>query len=209
MPQHRKDHVRLALVAAAAEVFAEHGVARATIAQIATRAGISTGNLYRYFTGKDELLAEVLPSTFPGQLKRMLKARVEAAGGARGADRLPRRYQQLSIETLAFAIMHRARVAILLDGAAGTSHAGFAAELATGLERWALTYARRAWPGLRVKPALRFALAQIYRGYVAALGRALATFTDPIELRDAIDHLSRYHLAGLDPLFAGAARRSA
>ena len=50
------DEIRSALVAAAAEVFAEKGYDRAGVAEIAKRAGYTTGAIYGRFTGKAELL---------------------------------------------------------------------------------------------------------------------------------------------------------
>jgi AcrR family transcriptional regulator len=48
------------LVQAAAEVFAEKGYDKAGVAEIARRAGLTTGAIYSRFTGKAELLAEAI-----------------------------------------------------------------------------------------------------------------------------------------------------
>lgn len=48
------------LIVAAAQVFAERGYDRAGVAEIARRAGLTTGAIYRRFTGKAELLAEAI-----------------------------------------------------------------------------------------------------------------------------------------------------
>ncbi|MEV8610379.1 helix-turn-helix domain-containing protein [Amycolatopsis sp. NPDC051373] len=57
----RADAVRTrkALVAAAAEVFARSG-ADATVAEIAARAGIGKGTVFRHFPTKDDLLAAIV-----------------------------------------------------------------------------------------------------------------------------------------------------
>ena len=54
------DATRQALVAAAAEVFAEKGYERAGVAEIARRAGLTTGAIYSRFSGKAELLLEAI-----------------------------------------------------------------------------------------------------------------------------------------------------
>ena len=54
------DATREALVAAAAEVFAEKGYEKAGVAEIARRAGLTTGAIYSNFTGKAELLLEAI-----------------------------------------------------------------------------------------------------------------------------------------------------
>jgi AcrR family transcriptional regulator len=50
------------LVVAAAQVFAERGYDRAGVAEIARRAGLTTGAIYSRFSGKAELLAEAIRS---------------------------------------------------------------------------------------------------------------------------------------------------
>lgn len=48
------------IIKAARELFAEHGFARAKMDQTARRAGMSVGNLYRYFPSKEALVHEVV-----------------------------------------------------------------------------------------------------------------------------------------------------
>jgi AcrR family transcriptional regulator len=51
---------RVALLETAEQVFAERGFTGATMAEIASRAGYSAGNLYNVFEGKDALFEEIL-----------------------------------------------------------------------------------------------------------------------------------------------------
>ncbi|MGD9823462.1 TetR/AcrR family transcriptional regulator, partial [Desulfobacter sp.] len=44
----------------AGAVFAEHGFYKATISQIAARAGVADGTLYLYFKNKDDILYQYL-----------------------------------------------------------------------------------------------------------------------------------------------------
>jgi AcrR family transcriptional regulator len=52
---------RAAILEAAREVFAERGYARATIREIARRAGVTHGLVMRHFGSKEQLLIEALP----------------------------------------------------------------------------------------------------------------------------------------------------
>lgn len=56
----RDDPTKDRLVAAAAEVFAEKGYEGAGVAEIARRAGFTTGAIYSRFAGKADLLAEAI-----------------------------------------------------------------------------------------------------------------------------------------------------
>jgi AcrR family transcriptional regulator len=59
-PDDGEDPIREKLIAAAAEVFAEKGYDRAGVAEIARRAGYTTGAIYGRFSGKAELLCAAI-----------------------------------------------------------------------------------------------------------------------------------------------------
>lgn len=60
-PRRAKSQLRVAeLLAAAREVFSEHGFQRATTALIAERAGVSEATVFTYFPGKRELCIQVI-----------------------------------------------------------------------------------------------------------------------------------------------------
>src|SRR5215212_6175609 len=65
------DATRDALVAAAAEVFAEKGYERAGVAEIARRAGLTTGAIYSNFSGKAELLLEAIDVRAEDEFERL------------------------------------------------------------------------------------------------------------------------------------------
>jgi TetR/AcrR family transcriptional regulator, repressor for uid operon len=65
------DDTRDQLVAAAAEVFAEKGYERAGVAEIARRAGLTTGAIYSNFSGKAELLLEAIDLRAEDEFERL------------------------------------------------------------------------------------------------------------------------------------------
>ena len=61
------DPLRAKLLDAATEVFAEKGYAGAGVAEIARRAGVTTGAIYSRYSGKDELLSEAIAVATSGE----------------------------------------------------------------------------------------------------------------------------------------------
>ncbi|HYO58748.1 helix-turn-helix domain-containing protein [Archangium sp.] len=198
MAQYLKDEVHEALLAAALEVFALKGFRSASMAEIASAARVSTGNIYRYFENKSALYAAVVPNTFVTTLQRLLRQRVEAARGVGDLRRLEPTapYRLLSEEVLAFCLANRLRVVVLLSSPEGTPHERFAEELVQFLVSSATSHfhARPSRP-------THFALEELYRNYVATLGRTLRHFEQERDIRQAVEALSRYHLTGLAALF--------
>jgi AcrR family transcriptional regulator len=60
--QERKEETRRELIASATKVFSERGFHAASLAQIASNAGYTTGAVYFHFGGKDELFLAVFES---------------------------------------------------------------------------------------------------------------------------------------------------
>jgi AcrR family transcriptional regulator len=96
------------LLAAAAEEFAAHGYAGATVNQIAGRAGVTVQTLYLAWGSKRELLRAYLEAALSGQpvvpaaaeLPRLITAELADAGAGAGADlviaRMVRLYCQIA-----------------------------------------------------------------------------------------------------------------
>jgi AcrR family transcriptional regulator len=203
MAQRPKEEVRVAILAAAAEELAEGGFERATLATIASRAGTSVGNLYKYFANKDELFAQAIPEGLELELRALLRIRVEALAAERDVGALSEAhpYRAVSAELLRFALAHRAELLFLLRRAHGTRYAAVSEEIARDLAKLAEGYARRAYPEIVMTAAVRRALLRIYRAFIASIASILDEETRERALRDATDRLVTYHLAGLRAFF--------
>ncbi len=70
--QRRKEHRPQEITAAAFAVFAEKGYAGARVEEVARRAGISKGLMYRYFATKEDLFKAVIRSVVVRRVDRLL-----------------------------------------------------------------------------------------------------------------------------------------
>jgi TetR/AcrR family transcriptional repressor of uid operon len=77
-PDRTADDTGRRLVEAAAQVFAEKGYDRAAVAEIARRAGLTTGAIYSRFSGKAELLAAAVQDSVPEQFRLLFAESVQA-----------------------------------------------------------------------------------------------------------------------------------
>jgi len=85
--QERLDAARSRIVAAALSLVAERGYAACSMADVAARAGIGVGTVYRYFPGKGELFAEVFRDACSREVAAATAAGVRAAATGTHTDR--------------------------------------------------------------------------------------------------------------------------
>lgn len=70
----RKQAVRERVVAAARDLIARGGYAEARVAAVADEAGVATGTVYRHFSSKEELFAEVFRRVSQGEVDALVGA---------------------------------------------------------------------------------------------------------------------------------------
>ena len=194
---------------AALDVLAQRGYRGMTMAAVATAAGISTGNVYRYFESKQALVDAALPQSMVDELEQLLGRRIRSLAGvadieALGADHP---FHRASAELLAFGLEHRKQIVVLLSRSADTRYEGFALELRNALVERARTHFVAIAPERAASwntPAFGVVLDRIYASFVDNLAHALRRFDDPDQLRNAVAHLSDYHLHGLKAVFERA-----
>jgi AcrR family transcriptional regulator len=97
---------RQALLATAEQVFAERGFAGATMAEIASRAGYSAGNLYNVFESKEALFREVCLLTWIPLHERQMQVLRSSLPFAAALDQLLEHVLDTCIEHRAFFVIY-------------------------------------------------------------------------------------------------------
>lgn len=115
-----KGHIRSRVLAVAKLQFGQKGFRQASIREIADLAGIRAGNLYNYFTNKDELFREVVRPVLYA-----LETMLQEHHGTRGEDIMmmkSEKYLETCIEEYVSLInTYRELMVILLFRAQGSS----------------------------------------------------------------------------------------
>ena len=89
-----KDHdqKRLSILTLAAEVFANEGIARASMNQVAKSCGISKATIYHYYDSKDALVFDILDTYLFALSERVLKVTSEGKSADEHLRELLREY---------------------------------------------------------------------------------------------------------------------
>lgn len=197
MVRKLNDDVRLRLIQAAREVFAEAGYQGATMASIAARAEVSTGNIYRYFADKNALFYTVVPDELADTFLRLVRRRVKALVEAPQLDELDDAAKSRAEELLRFWVDHRLAVITLLDRAEGSRHERFPERFVDALMRASVPKLEAELDGDRLPRAARFVLTQIFRNTVRTIVAILEEHHDGSQIQHAFSGFWSYQLAGL------------
>lgn len=86
--QYLKDDVKNKIISAALKEFKQHGYLHSSMRRIAQDAGITTGNIYRYFKNKDELFDDIVQPTYAKFLRFNddIKREIESASSGIAAE---------------------------------------------------------------------------------------------------------------------------
>ncbi|HEY9766406.1 MAG TPA: helix-turn-helix domain-containing protein [Chroococcales cyanobacterium] len=204
MAQVLKDEIQAGIAAAALQAFASRGFENAAMADIARVAGVSAGNIYRYYKNKKALYDSLLSPDFIRTFTALLHQRVDSLAGVKDIAELEASapFHLISEELFRFCLENRLRVVVLLARSRGTRNERFAEELIALLIEWAIAHFKALDPALEMTEVKNFALERIYRNYVLAWVEILEAFEGEREIRQAIEAFSRYHLSGLKAFFA-------
>jgi AcrR family transcriptional regulator len=205
MAQYQKDEVRERILEAALDHLAREGYAGCSIAAIARDAGLSVGNLYRYFAGKDELVAAALPAALLDTLAATATGRLLAlAEEGRAKGERPEAPLRPDAGQLSAFAGRRRELLFLLDGAAGSPCEGFAEKLKSSLVESFREYegSKGSEPRHLGKPAREAALAAIYASLLSTFASILRAAAPAPEgqLTEALSLALRYHLSGMKAL---------
>jgi AcrR family transcriptional regulator len=123
--QYLKDDVKQNIIRSALAQFRENGYCGASMRDIAANADIVTGNIYRYFKNKEELLDSTVGSTYELMEKLKQQFRKEIVENAInfmdcGSYKI---LKEITLQILEIFSKHGTEMLILLDKSEGTKYA--------------------------------------------------------------------------------------
>lgn len=200
MVQMLKDGVRARMLEAAALEFAEAGYAGAKMAAIAKRAGVSTGNLYRYFANRDALFYALITDEFAEALLGVLGRRVASLTEADVLTTLGEAAESDAEALLSFWIEHRLQVVALLDGAQGSRFAGFRSRFVEALMAPTVATLCDGAAGATERSVVEQTLRRIFESTTHTIVSVLRSHDDAAAIREAFAAFWSFQLAGLEGL---------
>jgi len=195
-----KNNIRVQIERAALKLFAARGFDCTTMAEIAALAGISTGNLYRYHSNKEELLYALVPESFVENCLLMLRQKFDLTRGMNAKQiAASQEFKKSNVALLKFILDNRQKLLILLRGCSGTRWHNFrAAAQQTIIEK-----AGDFFAGVLTRSDARpdpILLTGIYENLINITVTILGSESSRKACRHSLIGLLKYHQAGLSAL---------
>ncbi|MES0810675.1 helix-turn-helix domain-containing protein [Roseibium sp. SCPC15] len=205
MPQRLKTEVRERILAAAAEVFAEHGFRDAKLVEVAQRAATATSNIYKYYENKEELFNAVVSPALAAQFLRLLRTRIRELGQIDNWPGADAQGSEHARAFLSFCVENRHVVLILLQGARGTRYAHIRGLVINEMERLATDFLHQKRAAEEADPHMRFILGKLFSRTVETIADILTEYEDARSTQTAFALFWRYQLSGLEALLKDGA----
>lgn len=195
-----KNNVRIQIERAAMQLFAARGYDCTTIAEIAALAGISTGNVYRYHSNKEELLYALIPETFVESCLKTLKKKVGLVRGMSANEIAASDHFNLANKKfIEFLLTHRQKILVLMRGCSNTKWADFRQTI----RRTVIDNVSDYFSSLEDRHASQFPvpdlllLVSIYDNLINSTIAILGAETGKNDCRKVLQGLLSYHLSGM------------
>lgn len=206
MVQVLKNSVRNRIAAAAEHMFAEVGYKKATVGMIAGKAGVATGNIYKYYANKETLFNSIITPEFVEEFKTLTQNRVATLIDPAKSE------EGRSIETgdagrlLRFWIENRLKVIIILSKAEGSKYESFVEEYIQAMTKQSMDNLPTAYPTLKDTDVFRFTFNIRIADTVKGVVSILETFEDEQQIVDAFATSWAYHYAGINAVIEWCSR---
>lgn len=204
MVQYKKDEIKEKIDLAALTVFAEKGYSKAKISDIAENAGISVGNIYRYYKSKEEIFYFILPESFLILVKSLLIEKISII-----KDKNIEIYKELdkmwvlNDEFILFMIENKERILILFNNSQGTKYENSRYEIIEFIIKSVKDIYKINNKFLIDENKFDFILKGIYENVINMTLNVLKVSNDTKEVKEYIKTVNSYHMFGITSLFRG------
>ncbi|MBN1883769.1 MAG: TetR/AcrR family transcriptional regulator [Deltaproteobacteria bacterium] len=198
MAQMLKEDIKRKIDDAALKTFYEMGYQGAVMADIARHAGVSVGNIYRYYKNKKELFNTLVPMDIIDGLRDMIGSKFMIADGmdlknARHAPAMDLMDEQL----FEYLVTYRRQIVITMEEREGNPYLGFKDELVDLMTNMAMRYTNTIEHPIHVDELKLRMLRLIYENLYNAVVEILKSYTRADQIRAAFDNLLDYHFFGV------------
>ncbi len=205
MVQYKKDDIKKKIDNAALYVFAEKGYKDTGISDIAKKAHVSVGNIYRYYKGKDDIFySSIVQPDFIDMFKSITLKKISSAkdtmpGLSEGSQ--SHLFFLMNEEFIEFIISNRERMLIIFNGAKGTRYEPVKNEIIDYLIKTVKENYSKQDNKVIFDIKNEAVIRTIYIKFIEMMMDVLKESSTPTEIKSSLNIINTYHLFGVTNLF--------
>lgn len=190
--QIKKDDVRLMIDNAALKLFAEKGFKKTAMADISRIAGVPVGNIYNYYSGKEQLFQSIIDPLYHKFDNIFLKNHDRSLHSGKNYNDL---LQDIITKRIDLIVEYRLHIIILLEGCSGTKYADLKKKLVKEYTKKIQILTRQS--SSKKESNISFILNTVYSNLISGLVNILKSTSEQEKIRNLVDLLFKYHFKGI------------
>lgn len=192
--QIKKDEIKDLIENAAMREFAEKGFKGTKVSDIALRANVSVGNVYRYFQNKQEIFYTVAPPSFAEEIKIFLRNKIiENSIHSTKPNPMKTFFHDDFIQ---FILRNRDKFLIVMNEDEGTEFSGFKKEMVQMLT----STLKQHFTSQHEDAEIIHFMSSIYENLINLNIQAIKDHKDEEQLKERLLLINQYHLFGVSGL---------
>lgn len=206
--QYKKDEIKERIDAAALAVFADKGYKGAKISDISESAGVSVGNIYRYYKSKDDIFYANIDENFIEEAKVLLAEKISAMGER--DNLLGAKQDELSLvneEVISFMVENRHKMIIVFGKSESTKYENAKRELIEYiLQKVEEGFAEQSGV-FKIESAHGFTAGIIYNNLIDMVLSILKECEDSHTVAECLRTINTYHMFGISGFLTQSAEQ--
>lgn len=196
--QYKKNEIKEKIDSAALTVFAEKGYSGATVSDIGREAGVSVGNIYKYYNSKEDIFYANVGEAFVDKAKTLLAEKICASQKQyAGAGDCEDAFWLVNEEVISFMVENRSRMLIVFGKSGGTKYENTKKELVEFIISEVEGRIFKQPGAFAADSPGRFTASVIYSSLIDMVLGVLEELKDPEALRKSLQRINTYHLLGI------------
>ncbi|MBB6214409.1 hypothetical protein HNQ80_000489 [Anaerosolibacter carboniphilus] len=202
MVQYKKDEIKDRIDGAALKIFAEKGYRDTKISEIGEWAGVSIGNIYRYYKSKDEIFDANVPGNFLEIVKKLLWSKISAIKetDAKFVEQ-SESFWLVNHEVIQFMVDHREHMLIVFHKNTGTKYENAKRELVEFLLHALQVIHPIQYGQFLAENKQELVIRLIYENLIHMTLCILRDTKNIEEVRQHLKSIHSYHMFGIISLF--------
>lgn len=200
MVQILKDAVKLTILEAAEKQFAKDGFTKATMGNIAQRAGVATGNIYKYFPNKKSLFEAIITPEFADEFSTLTSNRISAFATTDGMSQEQNVFEGEAGALLRFWIKNRFKVIIILARSQGTQYESYSTNYVQEMYEQTISQIPAQFPTFQLTHITKFTIKIILTEAIRSIVSILETYTSEKDIAKALIAGWTYQIGGINAL---------